>query len=75
MKIPTESEIDMMDDDTAETTYSQLKKEYEKNFKKTYVAQPSGDTTTWQEDLNELSKYLREGKPSPWTMEDWEDVD
>lgn len=46
-----------------------------KNFKKTYVAQPSGDTTTWQEDLNELSKYLREGKPSPWTMEDWEDVD
>ena len=75
MKIPTEAEFDMMDDDTAESTYSQLKKEYEKNFKKTYVAQQSGDTTTWQEDLNELSKYLREGKPSPWTMEDWEDVD
>ena len=75
MKIPTEAEIDMMDDDTAESTYSQLKKEYEKNFKKTYVAQQSGDTMTWQEDLNELSKYLREGKPSPWTMEDWEDVD
>ena len=47
MKIPTETEIDMMDDDTAENTYSQLKKEYEKIFKKTYVAQPSSDTTTW----------------------------
>lgn len=32
MKIPTEAEIDMMDDDTAESTYSQLKKEYEKKF-------------------------------------------
>ena len=75
MIIPTETEIDMMDDDTAENTYSQLKKEYEKIFKKTYVAQPSSDTTTWQEDLNELAKYLRKGKPSPWTMENWEDVD
>ena len=31
MKIPTEAEIGMMDDDTAENTYNQLEKEYEKS--------------------------------------------
>ena len=32
MKIPTEAEIGMMDDDIAENTYNQLEKEYEKNL-------------------------------------------
>ena len=73
MRIPTEAEIEIMGDDTAENTYDQLKKEYEKKFRKAYIAPPGSSATTWQEDLVWLAKYLREGKPSPWTMEDWEE--
>lgn len=75
MKIPTEAEIGMMDDDTAENTYNQLKKEYEKKFGITYIAPPNGFPETIQEHLGHLAKYLMEEKASPWTLEDYKDID
>lgn len=75
MKIPTEAEIDMMDDDIAENTYNQLEKEYEKKFGITYIAPPNGFPETIQEHLGHLAKYLMEEKASPWTLEDYKDID
>ena len=65
MKIPTETEIIAMDDDTAENVYNQLGKEYEKRFEKKYIVPPSEPLETIREHLSHLAKYLRERSPSP----------
>lgn len=74
MKIPTEAEIGMMDDDTAENTYNQLEKEYEKIWNNVYCP-TKWFSETIQEHLGHLAKYLMEEKASPWTLEDYKDID
>ena len=75
MKIPTETEIKAMNNTDSRTMYHSLEKEYKIKFEKEYIPEPGGEQVTLEDELISLAKHLREGKPSPWIMEDWKDVD